>query len=139
MSDLDQPNIGSHNFGSAIWLAVPFQMGSSPISVQSIDLLLQRYQLVADEPFAEIYTVTGSQPGTPVANAMFTPPSPLTSGIGISVFNDATAFSPWRHVLCPPVSAVCRHGGNVDLNIKDRSISSVRPNRRGDFSAAGFT
>jgi hypothetical protein len=90
MTDLDQSNIGSYNFGSIISLAVPFRTGGSPISVQSINLLMQQYQQVADEPFVEIYTATGSQPGTPVANAVFTPQLPLTSNMGNNVFNDTT-------------------------------------------------
>jgi hypothetical protein len=90
MSDLDQPNIGSYNFGSSNSLAVPFQTSSSPVLVQSIDLLMQQYQQVADQPFVEIYTDTDSHPGAPVLNALFTPTSPLTSSMGINVFNDKT-------------------------------------------------
>ena len=93
MSDLDEPNIGSYNFGAIVWLAVPFQTGSTPISVQSIDVLMQQYQQVADEPFVEIYTDTGSQPGNPILNGLFTPQLPLTSSMGLNVFNDTTAVT----------------------------------------------
>jgi len=90
-SDLDQSNIGSYNYGSIILLGVPFQTGSSPISVQRIDLLMQQYQQVADEPFVEIYTDSGSfLPAIQVPGATFNPQLPLTSTMGINAFNPSS-------------------------------------------------
>lgn len=90
MSDLNEPNIGSYNFGSIVWLAVPFQTGSSPISVQSVDLLMLQYQQVSDQPFVQIYTDAGNQPGTAVSGALFTPHSPLSSTMALNTFTDTT-------------------------------------------------
>jgi len=92
MSNLGEPNIGSYNFGAVNWAAVPFQTGSSPITVSSIDLLMLQYQPVADQPFVQIYTDAGSQPGTLVPGAQFTPQSPLTSGSSLHVvtFDNST-------------------------------------------------
>jgi len=94
ISDLNQSNTGSYNFGSIISLAVPFQTGSSPISVQQIDLLMLQYQQVGDEPFVAIYTDTGSfLPAVQVPGATFSPQLPLTSSMGINAFDPAMAVT----------------------------------------------
>jgi hypothetical protein len=94
ISDLDQSNIGSYNFGSIILLAVPLQTGSSPISVQRIDLLMQQYQQVADEPFVDIYTDNGSfLPAVQVPGATFSPQLPLTSTMGINAFDPSSSVT----------------------------------------------
>jgi hypothetical protein len=91
ISDLDQSDIGSYNFGSGHWLAVPFQTGSSPISVQQINLLMLQYQQVADEPFVDIYTDNGSLlPAVQVAGASFSPQLPLTTTMGMNAFDPSS-------------------------------------------------
>jgi hypothetical protein len=94
ISDLDQANIGSYNFGSGHWFAVPFQTGSSPISVQQVNILMQQYQQVADEPFVDIYTDNGSLfPGVQVPGASFSPQLPLTSTMGVNAFTSSSAVT----------------------------------------------
>lgn len=51
MSNLGEPYLGSYNFGSVVLLAVPIETSNSPVSVQSIVLLMQQYQTVADQPY----------------------------------------------------------------------------------------
>jgi hypothetical protein len=88
VSDLNQSNTGSYNFGSGHWFAVPFQTGSSAISVQQVNLLMQQYQQVADKPFVDIYTDNGSLlPAVQVPGATFNPQPTLTSTMGVNAFN----------------------------------------------------
>ncbi len=87
ISDLGQANIGSYNFGSGTLIAVPFQTGSSAISVQQVNLEMLQYQQVADTPFAAIYTDNGFDlPGTQLPGATFNPQSTLTSTMSANAF-----------------------------------------------------
>ncbi len=94
VSDLDQANIGSFNFGSGTSIAVPFETGSSPISIQQINLEMLQYQQVADEPFAAIYTDNGSLlPGSLLPGATFNPQGTLTSTMGVNAFDPSAPIT----------------------------------------------
>jgi len=94
MSDLNQANIGSYNFGSGTLIAVPFQTGNSAISVQQVNLEMLQYQQVADSPFAAIYTDNGSDlPGSQIPGAIFNPQGTLTSTMGPNAFDPSAPIT----------------------------------------------
>jgi hypothetical protein len=87
ISNLNMSNVGSYNFGSYRWLAVPFRTGDHPILVEEIDLMMREYQPVSDKPFVKIFSDNGSLlPDIPLSNISFTDSQPLTSNMGINKF-----------------------------------------------------